>query len=197
MNEQASRDDTTWFCRQARTRSREHRQAMSIAAQQGWLSIMVGILRQELDSIVRVIFLIEQQDPGLRARLLEQAVSGEVWKLPTSKGKLSKVTDRQMVDMADLAPNLQGWTQLVYRFGCSFIHLSDLHDYLARDPFRGLPLEDRQNIAKYLRQYHGGIVSADSRFGEITPYLPKVLDKIASNLECYLKDLEEMPRNRD
>lgn len=151
---------------------------------------MVGILRQELDSMVRVIFLIEQPDPEVRERLLEQAVSGEVWKLPTSKGKLSKVTDRQMVDMADLAPRLQGWTQLVYRFGCSFIHLSDLHDYLARDPFRGLPLEDRQNIARYLRQYHGGVVSADSTFGEITAYLPKVLDKIASNLECYLKDLE-------
>lgn len=164
---------------------------MSFAAQQGWLSIMVGILRQELDSLIRVIFL-EQQDPGLRAQLLDQAVSGEVWKLPTSKGKLSKVTDRQMVDTADLAPNLQGWTQLVYRFGCSFVHLSDLHDYLARDPFRGLPLEDRQNIAKYLRQYHGGNVSADSTFDEITAYLPKVLDKIASNLECYLKDLEQV-----
>lgn len=92
--------------------------------------------------------------------------------------------------MVDLAQNLQGWTQLVYRFGCSFIHLSDLHDYHARDPFRGLALEDRQHVAQYLRQYHGGNVSADSTFDEITAYMPKVLDKITSNLEYYLKDLE-------
>lgn len=55
MNERASRGDTAWFWRQVRTRSREHREAMTIAAQQGWLSIMVGILRQELDSMIRII----------------------------------------------------------------------------------------------------------------------------------------------
>ena len=44
--------------------------------------------------------------------------------------------------MVDLAQGLHGWTQLVYRFGCSFIHLSDLHDYQARDPFNLLRFED-------------------------------------------------------
>jgi hypothetical protein len=160
---------------------------MPIATQLGWLSIEVGILRQELDSMVRVIFLLEQHDPGLRARLLQQAVSGEMWTLPTSTGKVEKVTDRAMVN---LAQNLHGWTRLVYRFGCTFIHLSDLHDYQARDPFRGLPPEDREAIAQYLRQYHGGDVSADSTFKEVAEYVPKVLDKIASNLDHYLEELE-------
>lgn len=176
-----------WFCRQVRARSLEHREAMSMADLHGWLSIAVGILRQELDSMVRTIFLIEQRDPGLRARLLEQAVSGESWRLPTAKGTLKKVYDR---DMVDLAQNLHGWTQLVYRFGCSFIHLSDLHDYHARDPFRGLPLQEREDIAHYLRKYHGGDVSTGSTFNEVAAYAPKVLDKIASNLEHYLDDLE-------
>lgn len=137
--------------------------------------------------MIRVIFLIEQHDPELRTRLVEQAISGEVWKLPTSTGKPKRVTDR---DMVDLAQNLQGWTQLVYRFGCSFIHLSDLHDYHARDPFRGLPPEDRQHIAQFLRHYYGGNVSADSTFDEIAAYLPQILRKITSNLECYLNDLK-------
>lgn len=92
--------------------------------------------------------------------------------------------------MVDHAQNLHGWTQLVYRFGCSFIHLSDLHDYHARDPFRGLPPEERQQIAQYLHRFHGGEVSADSTFNEIGAYVPKVLDKIASNLERYVEDLE-------
>ena len=137
--------------------------------------------------MVRVIFLLEQHDPGLRARLLQQAVSGEVWTLPTNTGKAKKVTDR---DMVDLAQNLHGWTRLVYRFGCSFIHLSDLHDYQARDPFRGLSSEDQEAIAQYLRQYHGGDVSVDSTFKEVAEYVPKVLDKIVSNLDHYLKELE-------
>lgn len=188
MSDDVTPEVLTWFCRQVRARSHEHQQAMAMATQQGWLSIAVGILRQELDSMVRVIFLIEQPNPGLRVRLLEQAVSGERWKVPTSNGKLKPVTDR---DMVDLAQHLHGWTQLVYRFGCSFIHLSDLHDYHARDPFRDLPLQEREDIAQYLRKYHGSDVSADSTFEKVVAYVPKVLDKIASNLEVYLNDLEQ------
>ena len=85
---------------------------MRVADQRGWYSITVGILRQELDSMIRVIFLLSQRDHRLRSRLLEQAVSGETWMVPTPNGKLKKVTDREMVD---LAQDLQGWTQLVYR----------------------------------------------------------------------------------
>jgi hypothetical protein len=160
---------------------------MRVADQQGWHSIAVGILRQELDSMVRVIYLLSQRDHKLRAQLLEQAVSGEAWTVPTPNGKLKKVTDR---DMVDLAKGLQGWTQLVYRFGCSFIHLSNLHDYQARDPFKSLPLGERVEIAQYLRQFHGGQASADSTFNEIVAFVPKVLDKITSNLECYVEDLK-------
>ena len=112
---------------------------MQVADQRGWYSITVGILRQELDSTVRVIFLLSQCDHRLRTQLLEQAVCGEAWTVPTPNGKLKKVRDREMVD---LAQGLHGWTQLVYRFGCSFIHLSDLHDYQARDPFNLLRFED-------------------------------------------------------
>lgn len=138
--------------------------------------------------MVRVIFLIEQTDPRLRKLLLEQAVSGTAWALPTPKGKLKKVTDR---DMVDFAQHLHGWTELVYRFGCSFIHLSNLHDYQARDPFHSLPIEEREGIAQYLRQYHGGVASRDSTFTDIATYTPKVLEKITSNLENGLRHLEQ------
>ncbi|MGY1868210.1 MULTISPECIES: hypothetical protein [Nocardia] len=188
MSEEASADDVAWFCRQVRARSQEHEEAMSVAAQRTWLSIAVGILRQELDSMVRVIFLLKQHDPRLRARLLRQAVSGEIWTLPTSNGRSRRVTDRDMVDLAHTLHD--GWIRLVYRFGCSFIHLSNLHDYHSRDPFHGLPQDEREDIARYLRQYHGGPVSAELTFEEIAAYVPKVLGKITSNLELYLTDLE-------
>ena len=41
------------------------------------------------------------------------------------------ITDKEMVE---LAQELQGWTESVYKFGCAFIHLSGLHDYNSRDP---------------------------------------------------------------
>ncbi len=97
---------------------------------------MVAILRQELDSMVRVIYLLAQS-PDRRDLLIDSSVNREKWLQHNSKGA---VTDKEMVD---LAQRLQGWTRSVYKFGCAFIHLSSLHDYNARDPFRQLPLEER------------------------------------------------------
>jgi hypothetical protein len=180
-------ENVDWFCRQVRTRSHEHHQAMLIAHERGWLSIAVGILRQELDSMVRVVFLLSQPDRRQRNALLVSAVSGQPWTVPTPEGKMRRVTDR---DMVELAQNLHGWARNVYRFGCGFIHLSHLHDYPARDPFRALSIVERQWVADYLRQYHGGEASPDSTFQEISAYMPRVLEKISSNLEHYLEVLE-------
>lgn len=187
MSEPTYASDRLWFCRQVRARSREHKEAMNVASQEGWLSIVMSILRQELDSMVRVIFLLSLSEPAERQRLLSSAVSGRDWELPTPKGKLRKVTDREMVERAQ---GFHGWVRNVYLFGCSFIHLSDRHDYLARDPFRALPLAERDWIAQYLRLYHGGEASSDSTFREISAYAPRVLSKISSNLELYLVRLE-------
>jgi len=99
----------------------------------------------------------------------------------------AKVTDKEMVD---LAQSLQGWTQSVYKFGCAIIHLSALHDYNDRDPLSQLPAEERNDILAHCRHYHGGPSSNEAVFEHLVPFLPRVLDKIAANLECYLVALE-------
>jgi len=44
----------------------------------------------------------------------------------------------------------------------------------------------------YIRRYHDddGIMSSAPSFEELLPFLPRVFEKIAGNVECYLKDLE-------
>ncbi|MFF4118353.1 hypothetical protein ACFY0P_33595 [Streptomyces sp. NPDC001714] len=187
--ETATDDDLRVFCRQIRERSREHQEAMPVAAERGWVSMEIGILRQELDSIVRVIYLLKQPS-ALRADLVASSISGNRWRIPTDKGKMKAVTDR---DMVELAQSMNGWTRNVYEFGCRFIHLSSAHDYLARDPFLALPIEEREIIAKYINHYHGhpgGSVSASSSFNDIVAYAPSILKKISSNLESELATLE-------
>ena len=100
---------------------------------------MVSVLRQELDSMIRVIYLLSQ-NTDRRNQLIDAAANGEKW---SQAGSRAKVTDKEMVD---LAQSLQGWTQSVYKFGCAFIHLSGLHDYNDRDPLAQLPVEERENI---------------------------------------------------
>jgi len=171
------------FCRQVRARSAENRQAMD--AVQALPGQMVSVLRQELDSLVRVVFLLAQEDRAYRYRLLEDSVSGRRWKEPNSQ---KVVTDREMVD---LTHKLHGWTKSVYAFGCAFIHLSSFHDHQVRDPLAQLPDAERNVILEHLRHYHGGPHGESPRFSDVVPFLPRVFTKIADNLECYVKQVEQ------
>lgn len=151
---------------------------------------MVSILRQEVDSMVRVIFLLAQEDCAYRNELISVAVNGQRWMAP---GFRQPVTERQMVDLAD---RLNGWTRSAYHYGCAFIHLSNAHDHGARDPFLSLPDVERGAILVHMRHDHQGPCQPSPTFRDLVAFLPVVFEKIASNLECYLKYLEK-GRNLD
>jgi hypothetical protein len=171
------------FLRQVRSRSLEHQRAMELLVSARLAGQMVSVLRQELDSMVRVIYLLTQS-PERRELLIDASVRGEKWSQETSR---AKVTDKEMVELAQA---LQGWTQSVYKFGCAFIHLSGLHDYNDRDPLSQLPVEERRDILEHCRYYHGGPAPTAEHFEDLVPYLPRALEKIAGNLESYLEALE-------
>ncbi|MGH9742392.1 MAG: hypothetical protein ACRD51_08575 [Candidatus Acidiferrum sp.] len=177
--------DLVVFCRQVRSRSRENKQALELLHHHGNLpGNVIATLRQELDSMVRCIFLLSITDRQYRDRLIHDCVEGNLWR--TKDGK-HKVTDREMVD---LSTKLHGWAQNVYAFGCAFIHLSPFHDHAARDPLDTLTSHDRSDIANYLRNYHGVVIGRDTKLRDIAHVLPAVFEKISENLECYVKDLE-------
>lgn len=172
------------FCRQVRSRSAEHASAVRLLFHANHLGQVVSILRQELDSMIRTIYLLSICDRIERQRLIDSSVNGGPW---TVNGRKARITDK---DMADRAGNFQGWTASAYKFGCSFIHLSAFHDYSDRDPFRSLPNSERQQILQHMRNYHGGPVGNDPSFADIAKYFPAVFDKVSGNLACYLKSLE-------
>lgn len=157
---------------------------MALLAHAGLVGQMVAVLRQELDSMVRVIFLLAQS-PTRREFLIEASIQGDKW---TQEGSRAAITDREMVDFSD---QLQGWTKSVYKFGCAFIHLSNLHDYNDRDPLLALPIAERNDLLDHCRWYHGGPSEDAESFENLVPYIPMIFRKIADNLECYLRDLEE------
>jgi hypothetical protein len=176
--------DLILSCRQVRKRSQENRKALLLLQPNSLTGNVMGILRQELDSMIRCIFLLSVADKQYRERLLRESVMGKTWR--TKEGK-RKITDR---DMVELSSSLHGWTKSVYAFGCGFIHLSAFHDYPDRDPFDSLPVEARRDIAAHLRYYHGVIVDETTKLRDIEFVLPAVFEKISANLECYVKDLE-------
>ena len=50
------------FCRAVEARSREHREAMDVAITRGWWAIAGSVLRMELDSMIRVVYLLRRPD---------------------------------------------------------------------------------------------------------------------------------------
>ncbi len=181
--------NTQTFCGMIRNRSEENRRAIQCFSRpHGVLSPAISILRQELDSMIRVIYLLAVKDITERQRLIDSTLRGERWKVRNPKGKLRDVTDREMVD---LAQQLQGWTKSVYKFGCAFVHLSDFHNHLAENPFDKLEESEKQDILSHMRHYHSGPCHDNPDMAELSLYVPQVLEKIGSNLECYLKQLEQ------
>jgi len=163
-----------------RKRSEENENSLKLLYEKKLFGTAVSILRQELDSMVRVIF-ISNQSVEDRKNLVSLTLSNQKWKI-----KNRNITDKEMVE---LSKSLRGWVSYVYNFGCAFIHLSSCHNYEQDDPFLTLNECDKRNISLYMKQYHfyqGGLT-----FEKIANYLPDVFNKIKSNLWLYLKDLEQ------
>jgi len=164
------------FCRTVRERSRDNSAALRLLDRAGLTGKVIGTLREELDSMIRCIYLLSISDRSRRDELIGKFLKGERWPVPDAK-------------MVTLSSRLQGWTQSVYNFGCAFIHLSKYHDK-SQDPLDLLNRQEREQIAQHLSYYHGFRMDSNTRFRDIVPILPRVFEKIASNLECYVSDLE-------
>jgi hypothetical protein len=79
------------FCRQVRNRSEEHRRAVQVLQSSALFGQVVSVLRQELDSLIRVIFLLAIKDAEYRADLILASVEGRQW---TRQGKRARITEK-------------------------------------------------------------------------------------------------------
>jgi len=189
-----SESNTRTFVQTIRNRSIENRKSITLLLSANLFGNSFSIIRQELDSMIRVIYLLHVIDLQEREQLIKQTLSGEKWQVNNVKGKRVIITDK---DMVELANSLFGWTQSVYKFGCSFIHLSDFHNYLVSDPFQKLEYEERRNIVKHINNYHSASLSSDSKIEDFFPFVYAIFDKISSNLGCYLEHLENNETGSD
>jgi hypothetical protein len=86
-------ENTEQFCKLVRQRSIENKQAIGLLSRTGLTGQVISVLRQELDSMVRVIFLLSQTLDE-RNHLINLTLHGKKWKLRSN----AQVTDKQMVE---------------------------------------------------------------------------------------------------
>lgn len=181
------------FVRMSEARSREHQQAMKVALDHGWLAIAGCVLRMELDSMMRAIYLLRH--PDVRDSILASCVAGKGFRVG---GK--RIQDREVMEdaekaMAEDAIHVSGWVKAVYEFGNEFVHLTNAHDYAVEDPFE--VYDGRDAVIKYLNHYHankvagGPLDGSSATLHDLSSYAPYVLEKITVNLYIYLKNLRK------
>lgn len=170
------------FCQIIRQRSKENKESITLLFENRLYANCFPLLRQELDSMVRVIFVLSQKDEAYKKKLIDDCLNGERWRNIDNRGIIT--------GMVEYATRLHGWARIVYLFSCSFVHLSRLHDYSSIDPVKALTCEERTHIVGYMKSYHGADLKVDFSMSDIDRYLVEIFNKISSNLECYLKMLE-------
>jgi hypothetical protein len=177
------------FLSQAKARSDENQSAFELLMDQKLYGVAIGLLRQELDTLVRLSYLYLPETPLQTAMsLMQMSVDGKQWTKVNHNGKEVKITDRNMLD---LSGHLGGWENVIYKFGCKLIHLSDYHLYMTRDPFDSVGVEEKQEIIGYLSFYHK-YPDQTITFEALIEYLPKVMEKLNRNVNFYIEEIPMM-----
>jgi hypothetical protein len=65
--------------------------------------------------------------------------------------------------------------------------LSDFHNHHSQNPFQQLTEAEQQNVLSHMRNYHGGPLHDNPTMEEFSHYLPRIFEKIADNLKCYIE----------
>lgn len=173
------------FIQQVRARSEENKKAFDLLYLQKCYGVCIGIIRQELDSLLRVSYLIDWEK-GYQFRsnaydLIKNSVEEGKWQFLNEKNKIQRVQDKEMLDEG-------GWESIVYAFGCGLIHLSNKHLYQDFDPVLQLQQEEKERIVSYLNIYHG-FCKEEVNMKDIIDYLPKIYEKIYGNIEGHLEEI--------
>lgn len=176
--------DLVQFNRLVRARSQENKSSFEVLMNSGNYSVAIGLLRQEIDTFVRVVYLNEVSEEEAM-RLISDLINGRQWR-PKGK-KRGRITDREMVN---IAKEYYFWVEIAYNFGCKLIHLSNFHDYENIDPFFKIGRDDKNEIKSYLKSYHGYNYE-DLDLNGFLEYLPKVMEKIQGKVDEYRIELKK------
>ncbi len=85
------------FIRLIRARTIENKSAIQVLINAKFYGVSFGLLRQEIDSLIRVAYLADNSDVRVRKHI-RSLVSGQRWRRTTERGKLAYVTDKDMLD---------------------------------------------------------------------------------------------------
>jgi len=183
--ETGKREALSTLLRSARERSREHVSSLPVLLENGNYGVAVALLRQEIDTFVRLVYLNAIGKHSALEMIEDFAATKRLRIRDGTKKRI--ISEREMVELA--APSYH-WVEPTYRLSCNLIHFSTFHDYQSTDPFSGISDDDRRAIIKFLHDYHG-YSDPDIDMTRFVRVLPNVMDKIARHVAGNCATLEQ------
>ncbi|WP_010116128.1 hypothetical protein [Acinetobacter sp. P8-3-8] len=160
------------FSAQINARTLENTEAFEVLFDKQLYGVCIGLLRQELDTLMRLTYLNTLEDNNEKIIIITKSVDLGVW------GLNKRISD---ADMKKIIPNNIGWANNVYEFGNRFIHLSGFHLYKLEDPITKIDTDELNKIIGYLEDKHGFKKVENLTFQHLLNYLPDVMKKITEN----------------
>ena len=159
-----------------KARSDENEKALALLLEARCYALIGGIIRMELDSLVRVHYF-NNTDSKEQNLLLDKFFMGSKW--PN--------TDRNMVNY--LASSLGG-AEHIYDFCCAFIHLSPYHDWASLSDVPSLTIAKRHSIVNEIKEQQNDVwgydtklnINDDFKFDDLLLFAPHIFKKLRGNL---------------
>jgi len=110
----------------------------------------ISIMRQELDQIIRLLFLLNSAK-NVQKQLIESSINNHKWFVINKENKKDYITDEIISKYSE---SLKGWDKSIYEFGLAFGSLATTFNYGTKDPIKTMAENDRDKIYKYIIEYH-------------------------------------------
>jgi hypothetical protein len=145
----------------------------------------ISIMCQELDQIIRLLFLIKSRSHE-KILLINLAINSQKWYLIGGNNKKEFITEDVLMKFTK---SLSGWERSIYEFGFSFKSLTNNFNYLLKDPLLKMKKNEREKIFNYITEYHVKDLPIEFTLNDIIPVLPLIFEKLSENLRSYISQL--------
>lgn len=145
----------------------------------------ISIMRQELDQIIRLLFLLNSTK-NVQRQLIESSINNHKWFVINKENKKDYITEEIISKYSE---SLNGWDKSIYEFGLAFGSLATTFNYGTKDPIKTMAENDRDKIYKYILEYHNRDFPRDYDINVLIRELPDILNIISSNLQKYMDRL--------
>ena len=168
-------------------RSEEHQKAFDYAIKEKLYSQVGSIIRQELDSLIRLSYY-ECLSESDRQKIIKKFFAGEKV-FPNDTTLVNGVDSKGLLNKL---PQL-GWAKHIYKVGCEFVHLTQLHNWEQGEPQLNFTNAERQdiktNVDWWQKEYMKTDFVLDINFGfkDLAAAAPGIFNKLRVNLLSMLK----------